>query len=251
MEDFKNTLNFLDELNNEFNVPIWIPSKNQTINFKEITTLQQKNILSCSVNDSIYNKEFNKTIVNIIKENAMDSFEDFTIIDKNVICIGLKNKIDSVFTIENKNVKTKFNLDSILKNIETKYKHPEKSVIKTEFFVIELETPLLSVEKQYEDEIITDVSTNKIQNIKELQNVFSDAFIGEIAKHIKTVIVKDTDINYSQLPFDKKIQVVEKINGSTLKQILEVINNWKREFDQFLTAKNKEPLKIDPFFFIS
>ena len=64
--NFEQLLQAIEQVSDTFNVNVWIPSKQNFYNFKEIDAKQQKNLLSSAINSSIYNANFVKTFYKIL-----------------------------------------------------------------------------------------------------------------------------------------------------------------------------------------
>ena len=94
--DFNKALNQLSQIANNYSFDVWIPSENKSIKFNEINAFQQKQILSGSMDSSIYSKKFNSALYDIIQNNCSEDISTFTILDKILICLQLREKISNV-----------------------------------------------------------------------------------------------------------------------------------------------------------
>ena len=95
--DFKNALEVLDQISEVFKVDVWIPSTQSYLQFKEIDTKQQKEMLSSAMDNSVYNTTFINVFYDILKQNLLEKdktiIDNLTIHDKASIAIYLKNQI--------------------------------------------------------------------------------------------------------------------------------------------------------------
>jgi hypothetical protein len=247
LNNFENALKILDDVSNTFSLDIWIPSKQISLKFKEIDAKQQKNILKASMKSSVYNTEFIKTFFNILKENLIDKSQEdilnnLTIFDKSFIIIALKSKISKDFEItfdEKEKVSKKINLEDVCKSFNT-YIHPTDCEISLKSndstITVNIGLPTLESEFVYENQVHkNEKSLDDVKNTNDIQNIVTDAFIGETSKYIKNIKINDTDINYESYNFIEKIKIVEKLPSGLIQNILEKVSEWKKSIDEFLT----------------
>jgi hypothetical protein len=255
--NFDKALLELTEIVNSYTFDVWIPSLDRSVLFQEINAAQQKQILTGSMDTSIYSKKFNSALFDIIKTNCSEDISLFTVLDKVVICLQLKEKISKILKIsskKNENVKIDVDLESIIKDLKTNYKHPKLVELINNNISAKVYPSTILEEKNYDDDIVKD--NKKAEDIKstdDIQAVVSDAFIGELAKTIKFLKIKDQNIDLTALTFKQRIRIVEKLPASLIQNILTVLSDWKKNLDSFLTVKDENEslqIKIDPLFFI-
>ena len=252
MEDKNdNILNFddafraLDAISEAFNVSVWIPSKKKEYLFKEIDAKQQKNMLSSAMNSSVYNTTFIKNLYDILNSNFLDKenlkdLKDFTVYDKFSIAIALKDKTSeetSVTFDEKDNVVKKISLKPIIERFKT-FETPENQFLEFDNqnikVKLEISVPTIGKELEYEEQIHKkEKKVDDIKNNEEIQQIISEAFIGETTKYIKNIYINDTDLNFQNVDFTKKIKLVEKLSSGILQKF----------YTQFLNGK----VKLIPF----
>jgi hypothetical protein len=267
--DFENALKVLDKASETFQINVWIPSKNKSLKFKEIDAKQQKDLLNAAMDNSIYNSSFLKVFAEIVSSNLLEEdkivLDDIVAADKASIAIALKNQISENLKVifdEKNNIIEKINIKPIVekfKNFKTKTEcvvslQNANVKIKAEIRQPNLKTELTyseSLNKQYK-------KADQIKTNEEVQTIISDAFIGETSKYIKSILINDQEINFSDITINQKNSIVEKLPSALIQKILEQISEWKRELDEILTVtktlNNKEYTKvitIDSLLFLS
>lgn len=252
--DFNKALQELTDISDSYSFDVWIPSKNVSVKFTEINALQQKEILNGSMDTSIYSKKFNAVLYDLIKNNTTENITEFTILDKILICLQLRQKVSNIIKVQTKNDKIDVDISPIIEDLKKNYKHPKESTLTHNNISINVYPSYIEEEKNYEETILKDnKKAEDIKNTDDIQDVISNAFIGELAKSIKSLSINNQTINLINLTFKQRIKLVEKMPASLIQEILNVISEWKKDIDSFLTVKNEEEtivIKIDPLFFI-
>ena len=97
-----------------------------------------------------------------------------------------------------------------------------------------------------------------IKNTEDIQKILSEAFVGETSKYIQNIWINDTDINFNNFDFSKKIKIIEKLPSGLIQKILEIVSKWKKNYDEILTVETvenestyKKVLTIDSLLFLS
>jgi hypothetical protein len=252
--DFDKALNELSQIANNYSFDVWVPSENKTIKFNEINAFQQKQILSGSMDSSIYSKKFNSAVYAIIQNNCSEDISKFTILDKIAICLQLREKISKIIKIQNDNEKFDVDISYVIKDLKASYVHPKETELIHNNITLTIYPSYILEEKLYDDTVLTDnKKAEDIKNTDDIQGIISDAFIGELAKSIKILKIDDNIIDLKFLTFKQRIRLVEKMPASLIQDILNVVSEWKKTIDTFLTVKKENGtvlIKIDPLFFI-
>jgi hypothetical protein len=252
--NFDSALKEIISLSDTFVFDVWVPSINEYVKFKEITASQQKDILSGSMDTSIYSKKFNNALFNILKTNSSIDVSNFTIIDKIIICLQLKEKISNILTLPSKteNVeKISVNLTDLILKIKNNYKHPEKSELIHNNIIATIYPSTILEEYEYDETIIKhNKKAEDLKNSDDIQNIISEAFIGELSKTIKNIGISDQNISLVDMTLKQRIQIVEKLPAKLIQDILNIVSVWKTNIDEILTIDQNFQIKIDPLFFI-
>ena len=268
--NFDDALRALDAISEAFNVSVWIPSKKKEYLFKEIDAKQQKNMLSSAMNSSVYNTTFIKNLYDILNSNFLDKenlkdLKDFTVYDKFSIAIALKDKTSeetSVTFDEKDNVVKKISLKPIIERFKT-FETPENQFLEFDNqnikVKLEISVPTIGKELDYEEQIHKkEKKVDDIKNNEEIQQIISEAFIGETTKYIKNIYINDTDLNFQNVDFTKKIKLVEKLSSGILQKVLHTVSEWKSKIDTILTVSVEENgktytkvLNIDSLLFLN
>ena len=88
-----------------------------------------------------------------------------------------------------------------------------------------------------------------------LKAAITDAYISEISKYIKQILIGETDLGFISLGIKQRSLVLEKLPSVIIQSVLTKITDWKKEFDEFITINlsngNKKTLDIDANLFLS
>lgn len=247
LNDFENSLKLLETISETFVVDIWIPSIKNYLKFKEIDAKQQKNILNASMKSSVYNTEFIKEFYKILNENLVDKTQieflnNLSIFDKAFIILALKSKISDSYEVmfdEKNDIKKDIMISDICAK-SNNYEHPEKESISLNNILVDIQLPTIQNEFEYELELHK--SDKKLEDIKDredIQNIVTDAFIGETSKYIKNISINELDLNFNSFSFMEKIKIVERLPSGLIQKILEKVSVWKKNLDTFLTIENE------------
>ena len=206
------------------------------------------------MDSSIYSKKFNSALYDIIQNNCSEDISTFTILDKILICLQLREKISNVVKIQNDKNKYDIDISEVINNLKSSYIHPKETEVVHNNIKLTIYPSYILEEKLYDDTILTDnKKTEDIKSTDDIQNIISDAFIGELAKSIKILKIDENIIDLKPLTFKQRIKLVEKMPASLIQDILNIVSEWKKTIDTFLTVKKENEMvliKIDPLFFI-
>jgi hypothetical protein len=256
VQNFSEILNSLKEVSNSFNLSIYIPSLKKYVDFKELNTKQQKELLETVTDTSIYKTKFTQTFLNIIKENLISNdinLEQLTVYDKLYIGLFLRSKISNTLNIvfnENPVYSETVEVKPIIDN-STKYIHPENesvNVIKDGVTInVEIKVPTIVLESKYESELSkTYKKIDDVKSVNDMGSLLSDAFVGEVSKYINKISFNDKNIELEGLTVSQRIRLTELLTADLTQKVLQKISDWKTDIDNFVTvvSKNKEYKKV-------
>lgn len=240
-ENINSILNLLNNEDSKLTFNVLIPSLQQEISFKQLTTEQLKKILKTIIDSPVYNTQFILTINSIIKENCLDKSIDtnkFTIYDK--IFVFIKTRIESVsdtytftFTeeeINEKNLKEKTHSVNLAERLEECIK--ENTVIESKDyqvneFIITCSLPTIEVENKFENELNKNTKTD-INTPAELREIIGNTFVNEISKYITNLQIGEKQINLLNYSFKERVKIIEKLPTSLINNAIKYIENYKQ-----------------------
>ena len=88
-------LDELERLNQTTTTPVYVPTLDAVIDFKEITIKQQKDIITSALDALLTNTVFNNTVNNIVKNNIItepEHIQNLTTVDRLPIIISLRKQ---------------------------------------------------------------------------------------------------------------------------------------------------------------
>ena len=252
--NFNDALNALENISNEnFTTNAWIPSLNRSIKIKELSAKQQKSMIESVIDSTTTNKHtFSKVFSDIISSNSLEDasvISNFTVADKASLIFAfrlqLSNSIKIELEDENKSEK-EIDIIPILEKF-SKYSHPEKENItfsKNSINIeVELAIPTIKNEVDF-DSFIYNKKGTQINQLDDVKQIISEAFIGETAKYIFSIIVNSVPLDYKNMTVAQKIQVIERLPAALVQNILQKVLSWKNELDSIYTVKIGEFTKI-------
>jgi hypothetical protein len=263
--DFNQAINTLNNVSNAFTVDAYIPSKNDTLTFKEINAKQQKELLGAAMDTSVYNLGFSSVFYNILKDNLIHDgdnsvIDTLNISDKACIALQLKGQISNelkvIFDEKNEVIGT-INVQDIINKFHN-YKTPSKTILDLVNDKIALKAevryPDLKIELDYDVEFKKNKKTEDIKTNQDVQNIITTAFIGETSKYISKIWINDDEVDLDSMTFKQRIGIVEKLPSGILQKILEQISSWKKDLDEILTVSQdeyKKTISIDSLLFLN
>jgi hypothetical protein len=249
-QNFNEILKSLTEISNSFNVSIYIPSLKQTVDFKELNTKQQKELLETVTDTSIYKTKFAQTFLQIIKENLISNdinIDELTIYDKIFIGLFLRSKISNTLNfifkeepLYSESVELKPIIDECVK-----YTHPQLdkiTIVKDGVTIgVELKIPTIVLESKYEAELSkTYKKIDDVKSVNDMGSLLSDAFVGEVSKYISKISFDDKIVELENLTINQRIRLTELLTADLTQKVLQKIADWKTELDEYLTISSKE-----------
>jgi hypothetical protein len=242
--DLAQALSILDNVSKEFFITeAWIPSLKRSVKIKEITANQQKAMIESAIDSVVSKSTFTKVFYNIVLSNCLEEksvVEAFTVADKASIGFSMRKQISDTIKVvlnEDPKIELEVALSDIISKF-TSYVHPDNQIVKFEkngvSIEVEMGLPLFSSESAFDAVIYgKEKSDNQVEEIK---NLVTGAFLGETAKFIKEIKVGEQSLNYSSLHIQQKILVVEKFPAALVQSVLESIVSLKKDLDTLSTV---------------
>jgi hypothetical protein len=248
-QNFNDILKSLTDISNTFSLSVYIPSLKKNVEFKELNTKQQKDLLETVTDTSIYKSKFTQNFLKIIKENLITEdveVEKLTIYDKVYIGLFLRSKISNNLNVvfnENPVYSESVELQPIIDN-SLKYNHPSTesiNIVKDGVSInVEVLIPTITLESKYELELSkTYKKIDDVKNVNDMGTLLSDAFIGEVSKFISKIAFDDKVISLEGLTINQRIKLTELLTADLTQKVLQKIADWKTELDSFLTVSSK------------
>lgn len=226
-------INLVKESNKEFESDIFIPSLKKEIHFKPMNASHLKSIIKTSVEGIFSNNLFNQSVFSIIKEiiDPSVNISQITLIDKIYILLQLreknvKNLISVEVTNDDKSKKIDVKLDKLINKIKKqKISFEDEKIIEGSYEII-IGFPTLDQEflfdKHFEQTRIKKTDQNNQNAIKEL---FAPLFMNEISQYIKSIKIKEQEVNLLTLPVSERISIIESFSISIISQLIEKIDS--------------------------
>jgi len=239
-ENLNNILSLLNNEDSKLTFNVLVPSLQQEVTFKQLTTEQLKKLLKTIIDSPIYNTEFILTFNSIIKDNCINKNIDtgkFTIYDK--LFIFLKTRIESIsdtytlkFTeqeISENNLSEKtltINLVERLENFAKQNLIIENKDYTLNEFIITCSLPTIEVENKFEKELHKNIKTD-INTPEELREIIGSTFVNEISKYITKLQIGDKVIDLANYSFKERVKIIERLPTTVINNAIKYIENYK------------------------
>jgi hypothetical protein len=240
---------------------VWVPSIREYISVNELTSKQQKNLLSAAIDSNAegYKPFFTKIFYQILLENCQTTKEvvdNFTYYDRLAIAIAMRKHISKELNVEFSADKSEVvDLSDLVENLKN-FKHPSLTTLKIEkngvSILIQVEVPTIKKEVEYFDNI---PSLKKESTSEILKQAISEAYVAEVSKYIKEIEIQGVNLSFNDLKTKQKILVLEKLPSTILQTVLKEISAWKEDLNEFFTVEStsgdKKLIDIDTTLFLS
>lgn len=244
MSPVKNISAIIEAFENENAYVFYVPSIKRDVKFKPFNIGQQKKLLKATIDNPVFQTRFVVAIYDILVENCLEDFKklNLTTVDYNSILLQYrKSAYGDVITVTEENIEYKADINEAIKKINLVESLLEQDIIEGNI-TLTLKTPTIQeqylLEKELREGKLNDEQI--INSTTNVSNTIGDAFIGEISKYIKDIILQKGEerisVGYNTLPFAEKIKLIEYLPSSIIKKSLPVIGE--------LTNKLTESLRV-------
>lgn len=232
---------FINKLNATSNrIKMTLPSTNKIIEVKPLSLKQQKDIISC-VGDGVAGLiSFTRIINDIVTLNT--DIKDLTQHDKLAIILTLRvNSLGSKYKLKEETV----DIADIVDKVQTyKFKSPLSGDLEFEGITVQAEVPSLTWETEVTKRLEDEIKRNGDNNSKNIGSIY----IYELVKHIKSVSLGQSIVNFNELKLRECVSVVESIPLALNKKVVSLIDAIRKEEQELLTI-NGVTVEINPGFF--
>lgn len=241
-------IGLVKETNKDFEMDVYVPSLNKDVHFKPMNASHLKSIIKTSVEGIFANNYFNQSVFSIIRDICDSSvpLSKITTLDKIFILLQLrkknvKNSISVDFKKDDKAVSEDVDLEQFLNKIKKQKLSFSDEIYKNGAYEITVGFP--SIEQEYLFD--TYFQQSKIKKIDEndraaLKELFAPLFISEITQYIKSIKIKDQEINLLSLSIAERTSIVESLSGTVVSGIIETIDkSFGRQISKILTLEKE------------
>ena len=272
-QELKDILDIIDKSNESYSFPIYIPSLEKEIYFRELSTAQQKRLIKSAIDQPLYNSVFITTSFEIISENLTDkevNAEDLTILDKFFILLalrgnGVSDKVKVQLQSKNDSNRTydyEFSIAKILEKAQKAVKNIKTEQVDVDPYTLHCNIPNILEEKKLEEEMRLADEEIDISSVEDLRQSVGEKFIGEICKYVSSINIADKEINLRDMSFKERIQIIEKLPAKCVDAVvkyMEKVNNEVEKItliDKKFTVEGKKEeyeyqLTLDATFFMN
>tara|TARA_X000001382_G_scaffold130717_2_gene126610 strand:- start:447 stop:1196 length:750 start_codon:yes stop_codon:yes gene_type:complete len=234
---------------NKINVLAYSPTQQTDIELKSLTVDQQSVILDTISDITILQSnpiyliiKFNTGFNNIIKQNINNEiFEKMTSVDRANIIISFRKEISNEVEQDGEII----DLSKILERNKTIKVIDFNETIVKDNFTFKVSVPTLAV-----DTIVNKILSKKLKDNPSSSNLISDIYLYEILKFVDSIQFEDGEEVTIKKDF-KNLQLIKKINLSTLSPVIKFIEKVRDYEEEFITVpSSQEKLLLTPDLFV-
>ena len=232
---------FINKLNATSNrIKMTLPSTGKTIEVKPLSLKQQKDIISC-VGDGVAGLiSFTRIINDIVTLNT--DIKELTQHDKLAIILTLR--VESLGS-KYKHKEDSIDIAEIVERVQSySFKSPLSGNLEFEGITVQAEVPALTWETEVTKRLEDEIKRNGDNNSKNIGSIY----IYELVKHIKSVSLGQSVVNFNELKLRECVSVVESIPLALNKKVVSLIDTIRKEEQELLTI-NGVTIEINPGFF--
>ena len=263
--NFNDVLNVLDTFTKDLSIfEVWVPSLQKTVNMKELTAKQQKQLLSFVIDSTTgYKSFFAKPFYDILIQNcglSKPEINKLTFIDYTSMAIAIRKQISDTlkveFETETENKVEDINLASILENFKNlNYPKPEKIIAQKETLKIDITVKIPTIlDDVLYFEYMPVIKQGDAQ-VEALKQLVAEAYIYETSKCIEQITINDKSLGYNELGIKQRYALLEKLPATVIQKILSQYASWRELINKSLTVYSssgiKKTLEIDTLLFLT
>jgi hypothetical protein len=242
---------FIDQLKafNEQNFAkdIYIPSLERNIKFSTLTAKHQKDIIHSALDNPILNLIFHDKVYDIIKElcHEKEYLDTFTVYDKDAILIQMRYH----FISNEYDEKDFTGAIDFIKRIKLDLSPKLDDV---DGITIQYQTPSIKQERKILEEFAKTKEINVSANdVNEVRDVISYAYILEIVKHVARVQLNETGavVDFNQHTFDENVEIVNLLGKKVCDKIHKFINDNRKNVSDMYKIDDDTQIEINSTLF--
>jgi len=230
-------INSIKDIKDE-TISVYLPSTSE-IALKVLNLKQQKDIISCIADGIPGLISFNRILNEIV--TASSGVTELLTIDKVPAIVALRaNAHSSSYSSDEVTI----DLNTIIDRFSTYRPSVTAATFEHNKVITNVKVPTLAYENSIISKLEAEVKKNGEDNTKNLGSIY----IHEIIKYVDTVQYNDITINFAELTIKDKVTILEGLPLALNKQVINFIENLKREEKELLTV-DSVTVEIAPGFF--
>lgn len=231
------------------NIVAFSPTLQKDIELKPLTIDQQSVIIdsisdisTLQVNPIYLIVKFNTNFNNIIKDNVdKDIFHSLTTVDRVNIILYFRNDVSDSVELDGEEI----NLQKIIDRNRNIDNVQTQKIIEKDGFKFDVSIPKLS-----DDSEVNRILAKKIKENPSTNSIVGDIYLYEILKFVNSIQFEDGEVVKIQKNY-KNLQLLKKINLSTLRPVIEFIEEVRTYEEKFINIPDTEDnLLLTPDLFI-
>ena len=231
------------------NIVAFSPTLQKDIELKPFTIDQQSVIIdsisdisTLQVNPIYLIVKFNTNFNNIIKDNVdKDIFHSLTTVDRVNIILYFRNDVSNSVELDGEEI----NLQKIIDRNRNIDNAQTQKIIEKDGFKFDVSIPKLS-----DDSEVNRILAKKIKESPSTNSIVGDIYLYEILKFVNSIQFEDGEVVKIQKNY-KNLQLLKKINLSTLRPVIQFIEEVRTYEEKFINIPDTEDnLLLTPDLFI-
>jgi hypothetical protein len=231
------------------NIVAFSPTLQKDIELKPLTIDQQSVIIdsisdisTLQVNPIYLIVKFNTNFNNIIKDNVdKDIFHTLTTVDRVNIILYFRNDVSNSVELDEEEI----NLQKIIDRNRNIDNAQTQKIIEKDGFKFDVSIPKLS-----DDSEVNRILAKKIKESPSTNSIVGDIYLYEILKFVNSIQFEEGEVVKIQKNY-KNLQLLKKINLSTLRPVIQFIEEVRTYEEKFINIPDTEDnLLLTPDLFI-
>ena len=227
--NFTDALSLLKKNAEQRSYDIWVPSLNQNVKFRPLTTLHHKKFVKSLIDSSLFTTALNLHIYDVIKQSCLDSsidIDNLTVFDKLAICFALRkhNFKKSYSVMLSEDEIRDISLDDLLASFKKKYKDVEPGEITEDSLTIKMTLPTLKREREFDAYIFSKHLSNLNKSDEnQVNQVLADLVLYGSIVYIDSLQIGDQFVDFSTLRVDQKVELIGNLDALIFNSLNEYI----------------------------
>ena len=256
MSDNKEFYDLLNSIVDEQTFSLDLCSDGKSVSCKQLSTAQLKELIKTVVDSPLTQAAFNSVATKIFQNSLAESLSfPLNVIDRLLFLLETRTQSISryITMINDDEDQIVIDIDLVKQNLHQNIKENIEcflpQTISNEKMSVIVDVPELTTETQLNDEIYKNLDLD-VDSPEQLRSFIGDAFVYEIAKHLKHIEIKDANqsLDLSSVSFDERVKIVQTLPASLIQDVVAYIEKQKHILENCLVVDGFY-LGIDSTFF--
>jgi hypothetical protein len=232
----------LSAIRNNDVISVYVPTLKSECEFLSINMKQQKDLLKSISDGATGLINFNRTLLDIITENAVDKSLVFSSLDRYSILLELRKvSLGNDIKINDKS----YQLSSLPKSKDVEL-CKLSNTLSCKGIKLEVGCPSLKKDMEFLGYSLTDIKKVKADDLTDSVAVM---YTLELIKFIDKISFKDTEIKFADLSINEKKNVIDNLPIQLIQKLMKFISSIRDVENKFITFDDDTIVQFNTLFF--